>query len=31
MLDGKGIEGTEPLVELASRWDIRKVRELAGL
>ena len=31
MLDGKGIDGTEPLVELASRWDIRKVRELAGL
>src|SRR3712207_2502025 len=31
MLEGRGIAGTEPLVELASRWDIRRVRELAGL
>lgn len=31
MLEGRGIAGTEPLVELAGRWDIRRVRELAGL
>jgi hypothetical protein len=31
MLDGKGLSGTEPLVELASHWDIQKVKQLAGL
>ncbi len=31
MLDGRGLAGTEPLVELASHWDIQKVKQLAGL
>jgi hypothetical protein len=31
MLDGKGLSGTEPLVDLASHWDIQKVKQLAGL
>lgn len=31
MLTGEGLAGPEPLVELAHRWDLQKVRALAGL
>jgi hypothetical protein len=31
MLDGRGLDSSDPLVELANRWDIKKVREIAGL
>jgi hypothetical protein len=31
MLDGRGLDNADPLIELASRWDIKKVREIAGL
>ena len=31
MLDGKGLPGPEPLVDLATRWDLKRVREIAGL
>ena len=31
MLDGKNIPSGDPLVELINRWDVKKVREVAGL
>jgi hypothetical protein len=31
MLDGRGLDSSDPLIELANRWDIKKVREIAGL
>lgn len=31
MLEGKDIANGDPLVELANRWDLKKVREVAGL
>ncbi|MDW8342480.1 MAG: hypothetical protein RMK73_13440, partial [Geminicoccaceae bacterium] len=30
LLKGSGLSGPEPLVELASRWDLERVRALAG-
>ena len=30
MLQGENLAGGEPLVDLASRWDLRRVRELLG-
>lgn len=30
MLQGKGLATTDPLVELANRWDLKQVRELLG-
>ena len=31
MVDGRDIPSGDPLVELANRWDVKKVREIAGL
>lgn len=31
MLQGSGLAGPEPLVELANRWDLKQARALAGL
>lgn len=31
LLDGKQLDGPDPLVDLATRWDLRKVKEIAGL
>lgn len=31
MLQGTGLAGPEPLVELANRWDLKQARALAGL
>ena len=31
MLDGKSLDGSDPLVQLANAWDLKKVREIAGL
>lgn len=31
MLQGSGLAGPEPLVELAQRWDLKQARALAGL
>ena len=31
MLDGKNLDSSDPLVQLANAWDIKKVREIAGL
>lgn len=31
MLQGSGLSGPEPLVELAQRWDLKQARALAGL
>ncbi len=31
MLQGSGLSGPEPLVELAQRWDLKQTRALAGL
>jgi hypothetical protein len=31
LLQGSGLSGPEPLVELASRWDLKQARALAGL
>lgn len=31
MLDGKGLPSGGPLVELAGRWDLARVRQIAGL
>ena len=31
MVDGRDIASGDPLVELVNRWDVRKVREIAGL
>lgn len=30
MLQGHGLDGSEPLVELANRWDLARVKELLG-
>lgn len=31
MLDGKGLASADPMVELVNRWDLAKLREIAGL
>jgi hypothetical protein len=31
MLDGKDLDNSDPLVQLANAWDVKKVREIAGL
>jgi hypothetical protein len=31
MLDGKSLDSSDPLVQLANAWDLKKVREIAGL
>jgi hypothetical protein len=31
MLDGKDLANSDPLVQLANTWDVKKVREIAGL
>ena len=31
MLQGKGLPDGDPLVDLANHWDLKKVKELAGL
>jgi hypothetical protein len=31
MLEGTGLENGDPLVDLASRWDLKRVKEIAGL
>jgi hypothetical protein len=31
MLDGKDLDNSDPLVQLANAWDLKKVREIAGL
>lgn len=31
MLEGSGLAGAEPMVELAQRFDLKRIKELAGL
>jgi hypothetical protein len=31
MLEGSGLESGDPLVDLATRWDLKRVKEIAGL
>jgi hypothetical protein len=30
MLQGHDLDGSEPMVELANRWDLKKAKELIG-